>query len=418
MAQPVSRLPARERPCGAREVRSGLGVDEERLSLKEGFKLTDLPHGVAEGTIRAFYNFGEDPLQTEPDTAQMRATLEGLEPAISQDIFITQTTALADVVLPPATSWAEHDAVYTASDRSFQRTTAALPPKGECRHDWQIFADLSTRMGYPMTLPRHPGNLGRSAQPVPPVRRCRRTRRWPARAARSVADLRQAADDPDNHGTAELFAGGIFTTPDGKGRLEGGCATLPKQPHQRYPAGAVHGARGGWTTVPFDDRQLQSAGSAGRRAGLREHQPGRRRRARYRRGRRGGVASRRGKVLARAAVDERINDGAVYMTYQWWIGKRNELTLHATDGESGTPEDKYSACQVEAIPDQAWAETYLAGALRRAEGAAGSRGRPAKPAARDRLRPLRAKWPMSFPPFRAERPKAAKPPESKDPARR
>ena len=64
-------------------------------------------------------------------------------------------------------------------------------------------------------------------------------------------------------------------------------------------------------------------------------------------------------MLARAAVDERINDGAVYMTYQWWIGKCNELTLHATDGESGTPEDKYSACQVEAIPDQAWAETYL-----------------------------------------------------------
>lgn len=65
------------------------GVDEERLSLKEGFKLTDLPHGVAEGTIRAFYNFGEDPLQTEPDTAQMRATLEGLDLLISQDIFMT-----------------------------------------------------------------------------------------------------------------------------------------------------------------------------------------------------------------------------------------------------------------------------------------------------------------------------------------
>ncbi|MFR1638046.1 MAG: molybdopterin-dependent oxidoreductase [Eggerthellaceae bacterium] len=49
---------------------------------------------------------------------------------------MTQTMAL--VVVLPATSWAEHDAVYTASDRSFQRTTAALPPKGECRHDWQI----------------------------------------------------------------------------------------------------------------------------------------------------------------------------------------------------------------------------------------------------------------------------------------
>ncbi len=136
-------------PAARAKFAAAWGVPEERLSLKPGWKLTDLPHAVEEGKIRAFYNFGEDPLQTEPDTAQMRRTLESLDLLISQDIFMTQTTALADVVLP-ATSWAEHDAVYTASDRSFQLTTAALPPKGECRHDWEIFADLSCRMGYPM----------------------------------------------------------------------------------------------------------------------------------------------------------------------------------------------------------------------------------------------------------------------------
>ena len=125
------------------------GVSVEKLSPIEGRKLTDLPHGVADGSIRAFYNFGEDPLQTEPDTAQMRCTLESLDLLISQDIFMTQTTALADVVLP-ATSWGEHEGVFTASDRTFQRFTAAVPPKGECRHDWEIFQDLSCRMGYPM----------------------------------------------------------------------------------------------------------------------------------------------------------------------------------------------------------------------------------------------------------------------------
>ena len=334
------------------------GVDEERLSLKEGFKLTDLPHGVAEGTIRAFYNFGEDPLQTEPDTAQMRATLEGLDLLISQDIFMTQTTALADVVLP-ATSWAEHDAVYTASDRSFQRTTAALPPKGECRHDWQIFADLSTRMGYPMHY-RDTQEIWDEVRSLCPQFAGATYEKMAGTGYAQWPIFAEAADDPDNHGTAELFAGGVFTTPDGKGRLEAAAWRPPtEQPDERYPlvlctvrevghyscrsmtgnckALAALADEPGYVSISPVDADAR---------GIDEEQLV-------------WVASRRGKVLARAAVDERINDGAVYMTYQWWIGKCNELTLHATDGESGTPEDKYSACQVKAIPDQAWAETYL-----------------------------------------------------------
>ena len=68
------------------------------------------------------------------------------------------------------------------------------------------------------------------------------------------------------------------------------------------------------------------------------------------------VSSRRGKVITRAKLDERINKGAVYMTYQWWIGKCNELTMHKVDPVSHTPEDKFSACQVDPIADQVWAE--------------------------------------------------------------
>ncbi len=71
------------------------------------------------------------------------------------------------------------------------------------------------------------------------------------------------------------------------------------------------------------------------------------------------VSSRRGKVITRACLDERINKGAVYMTYQWWIGKCNELTMHVTDPLSGTPEDKYSACEVQCIDDQIWAERHM-----------------------------------------------------------
>jgi formate dehydrogenase major subunit len=71
------------------------------------------------------------------------------------------------------------------------------------------------------------------------------------------------------------------------------------------------------------------------------------------------VSSRRGKVLTRAAVSDRINQGAVYMTYQWWIGACNELTVDHLDPIAKTPEYKYCAVKVERIADQNWAESYL-----------------------------------------------------------
>ncbi len=70
------------------------------------------------------------------------------------------------------------------------------------------------------------------------------------------------------------------------------------------------------------------------------------------------VESRRGKVISRADVNERINRGSVYMTYQWWIGACNELTQDNLDPISKTPETKYCAVKVSAIADQPWAENY------------------------------------------------------------
>ena len=71
------------------------------------------------------------------------------------------------------------------------------------------------------------------------------------------------------------------------------------------------------------------------------------------------VEGRRGKVITRAMVTERVNRGAIYMTYQWWIGACNELTVEHLDPYSKTPEYKYSAVRVIPIEDQKWAEQYL-----------------------------------------------------------
>ena len=71
------------------------------------------------------------------------------------------------------------------------------------------------------------------------------------------------------------------------------------------------------------------------------------------------VASRRGRVLSRAEVSDRTNQGAVYMTYQWWIGACNELTLDHVDPVAKTPEFKHCAVRVEKIADAQWAEQQV-----------------------------------------------------------
>ncbi len=73
-------------------------------------------------------------------------------------------------------------------------------------------------------------------------------------------------------------------------------------------------------------------------------------------------------------MSDRINKGTVYMTYQWWIGKCNELTMHKVDPVSHTPEDKFSACQVDAIADQVWPGRSRA-SVHRAQAGSGRRRR-------------------------------------------
>lgn len=336
-----------------RKFATAWGVPESKLSLKPGFKLTDLPHGVKEGKIRAFYNFGEDPLQTEPDSADMRETLENLDLLISQDIFMTQTTALADVVFP-GTSWGEHDGVFSSSDRTFQRFTAAVPPKGECCHDWQIFAELSTRMGYPM----HYDDTKQIWDEMRSL--CPNFYGATYEKMEGVGHAQWPIPTEDCPGTPTLYKGGQFNTADKRAILMTTDWKAPTElPDADYPLilctvrevghYSCRSMTGNCKTLSLlaDEPGYVNINPADAESrGIRDQELV-------------WVYSRRGKVITRANLNERINKGTVYMTYQWWIGKCNQLTMHQTDPLSGTPEDKHSACQVEAIADQVWAEDHM-----------------------------------------------------------
>jgi formate dehydrogenase major subunit len=119
------------------------------LSPKPGLTLMEIMAGAGSGAIKALYIMGENPLLSDPDLHHVKKELQKLDLMIVQDIFLTETAQIADVVLPVAV-FAEKDGTFTNTERRVQRIRKALEPPGEAKTDWEVICDLSTKMGYPM----------------------------------------------------------------------------------------------------------------------------------------------------------------------------------------------------------------------------------------------------------------------------
>lgn len=318
-----------------------------------GMRLTDVPHMAEEGKLKAFYIMGEDPAQTEPDLALVRKGFAALDLIIVQDIFMTKTAMFADLILP-ATSWGEHEGVFSAADRSFQRFTKAVDAKGDVKHDWEIIALLATAMGYPMKYentkeiwdelralcPLYYGATYDKMEGLGYVQ-------WPCTTL-------------DGKGTQYLYEGNVFQTANGKGLLFASewrppleklsddfplvLCTVREVGH--YSCRSMTGNCAALQTLADEPGYVTMNPADARKLGIRDQSLV-------------WVSSQRGKIIARASVTDRTNLGAVYMTYQWWIGACNELTIHHVDPISKTPEYKFCAVKVEAIADQTWAENYV-----------------------------------------------------------
>jgi formate dehydrogenase major subunit len=100
------------------------------------------------GELTAVYVVGENPVQSEADQTRAVRLMEGLEHLVVQDMFLTRTAAIADVVLPADASWCESEGTVTSSERRVQRVRKALDPPGQARDDMTILCDLARRMGH------------------------------------------------------------------------------------------------------------------------------------------------------------------------------------------------------------------------------------------------------------------------------
>ena len=137
-----------DNPDVAKRMEGAWGI--ENLSTKIGLKATEMIPKAHDGELKALYIIGENPLVSDPDLNHAEKSIANLDFLVVQDIFMTETARLADVVLP-ARCFAEKDGTFSNTERKVQRVRKAVEPLGEAKYDWEILCDISSRMGYAMS---------------------------------------------------------------------------------------------------------------------------------------------------------------------------------------------------------------------------------------------------------------------------
>lgn len=135
-----------DNPAVQQKFKEAWGVS---LPTDKGLIVGEMLEGALTGSIKGMYIMGENPVVTDPDVNHVKQALNNLEFLVVQDIFLTETAELADVVLPAA-SYAEKDGTFVNTERRVQRVRKAIEPIGEAKADWEIIKLLAKRCGYEM----------------------------------------------------------------------------------------------------------------------------------------------------------------------------------------------------------------------------------------------------------------------------
>jgi predicted molibdopterin-dependent oxidoreductase YjgC len=313
------------------------------VPTKRGWHLTGMFDAIERGELTAVYVIGENPVQSEADQTRARRLLEGLDHLVVQDLFLTKTAEIADVVLPAAAAWAESEGTVTNSERRVQRVRKALEPPGEARDDLWIIYELARRMGHDFgsSAAEDVWNELRSLSPV--------------HAGMSYARLEamggiQWPCYDENH-PGELFLHSrLWEDP-----VPGNRAPFVPVDHDPpvdklsddFPIRLTTGRR-----LDSYNTGVQSAGytSPMRRGESLDISPEDLERLGLAEGERVRVTSRRGSLEVPVRIDPSLRPGLTFMTLHFQDDvATNLLTIDATDPKSGTAEFKATAIRIEKL---------------------------------------------------------------------
>jgi predicted molibdopterin-dependent oxidoreductase YjgC len=321
------------------------------LSGKVGLGATDMPQAMLDGSLEAMWIMGENPAMSDPNSSHAKKALESVKFLVVQDIFLTETAELADVVLPAA-AYAEKEGTFTNTERRVQRVRQALlPPKGAC-DDLSIIQAISDRMDPALEITSsddfHPGSDRMDVAKAEEVWN-EITQIWPAAAGINYKRLegngiQWPCPAEDHPGTPVLFESGF---PRGLASFTPITWRNPDElPDAEYPFILTTGRvlyQYHTGTMTRRSQVLEDAD----RGPIIEMNPEDAARLQIKDGEQVNVASRRGRISLPVLVTDRINPGVTFIPFHYKEAAANLLTNDALDPDSKIPEAKVCAVKVE-----------------------------------------------------------------------
>ncbi|MCJ7828808.1 MAG: formate dehydrogenase subunit alpha [Dehalococcoidia bacterium] len=309
------------------------------LSPTPGLTLTEMLDAAYDGKIKAVYVMGENPILSDADANHTEKALKKLEFLIVQDIFLTETARLADVVLP-AVSFAEKDGTFTNTERRIQRIRQAIKPVGNSKPDWWIICELARKMcdkdfdfEDPSEIMEEIARLTPSYGGVTYERLEKRGLQWPC-------------PTQDHPGTPILHVGRLVR---GLGRFMPLQYEPPAElPDEEYPlilttgCSLYHYGTGTMTRKVTGLNTIEPEGVV-------EINPLDASSLKIKDGEKVKVVSRRGEVITKAKVTEESPPKVVYMTFHFAESAANILTNSALDPIAKIPELKVCAVRIERV---------------------------------------------------------------------
>lgn len=320
-----------------RKFAAAWGVDTAFLSAKAGQTVTTMINACGK-EIRALYFMGENPMVSDPNLNHAEEQLKKLDFLVVQDIFLTETAKMADVVLP-GVAFAEKTGTYTNTERRVQLGRVAVKPPEGARQDYEIIADLAGRLGY-ANFPNTPEALFAEVKALTPSYHGMTYER-----IEKERGLRWPCPNEDHPGTPILHIGKF---PRGKGLLSALSYRPPaEEPDAEYPmrlsTGRIlqHYHTGSMSRrapvldclVPHGDVEIHPEDAL--ELGLQD-------------GACVKVTTRRGSVVTTARVTPRVAPGSLFMAFHFAEAAANRLTNDALDPVAKIPEYKMCAARVEA----------------------------------------------------------------------